>query len=199
MKYFEILSLICDSDTQATVDFSNLFFDMNIDFLISEEELTEHPVLKNFSAGEFLALSKENEHIILNYFYDGKNSVKSCNRRVQLDFCKDLNRKIAFNLEQDELTDNTLVDRKYRQLLMRAIVYDRVRDNVDPNQVYEQKSHTIYFYLRKWKKYMLETKISYDIKNNSQKITNLDYSLFNNIDKKYQEQLEYICERGVEF
>ena len=85
---------------------------------------------------------------------DGTGTIKSCTKKVKLEFASDLLNKLT-NLTSDKVTslDDDILN--YRQLAMIATRYDLKRDTVNPNYIHEKELYTIHLGLKEINRYLL--------------------------------------------
>lgn len=160
MEYVNILSLVMDSDEITTNGFKSLFHNVTTDMFVDSSMISDEPIVKKVRDNRFLCLYRENGYVVLDYFTGGTGSIKSCTKKIKLEFATEVINKL-FNLQADEicsLADDIL---DYRQLIMIATSYNLQRDKVDPNHIIEQEEYTNYYFLRKNQKnhYYLQSEI----------------------------------------
>lgn len=159
MEYVNILSIIIDSDSSTTKEFSSLFDNVPTQFFADSDMLSDTPIINKTDDGRFVAVSKEDGYVVLEYFVGGKGSFKSCTKKFRIEFVKNLANKLLL-LQPDKPT-NFEDDIAHQQLCMAVNVYDLKRDSVDFNQIIETKKYEVCYYLRKNKKdwYILQSEL----------------------------------------
>lgn len=159
MEYVNVLSIIMDSDNNTTREYASLFDDIPTQFFVDSDMLSDTPIINQTKDGRFIALSKIDDIIVLEYFINGKGSLKSCTKKIKIEFVPELVEKLLL-LQPEKLT-NFAEDTLHHQLCMSATIYDLQRDSVDFNQVIKKKKYTICYYLRKTYKdhYFLQSEI----------------------------------------
>ena len=182
--------MVMDSDTNTTRPFISLLEDVDTQYFVDSSLISDTPITNRTKDGGLIAIYKEDDYIVLDYIFDGTGSVKSCTKKVKLEFATHILAKLN-ELQQDEPT--TLIEDmiEYRQLCMVATVYNLKRDKVDFNQVKEVEQYYVCYFLRKNKqnRYYLqsELKLAKLPKFNNLQVNEL--SLFFDIKPTFQRQL----------
>lgn len=158
MEYIDVLSMIMDSDIKTTREYISLF-SVPTGFFVNCEMLSDEPIINKTKDGRFVSVYQLDDIVVLEYYFGGKGSLKSCTKKKKLEFTPDLIEKLLL-LRPDKPT--TLAsDIHHQQLCMVASVYDLNRDNVDFNQIHKNKKYIVCYYLRKTAKdhYFLQSEL----------------------------------------
>lgn len=200
MEYVDILSMVTDSDRNTTKDFMPLINDIPTDYFPDSSLLSDTAIIKGTRDGFFVAVSKEDNIIVLKLFSEGTGTQHSCTKKVQLEFVPNLKEKLTF-LQSNKPTNNICNDLKYHQLCMVATVY--TRKAVSKGRVPFRAQYTICYYLRKNNKnqFFLQS----EIRNKQPQIYNNlqvnEFSIFNKIKTYFQKELNktYVSNENIEF
>lgn len=139
--------MVMDSDIKTTKEYISLFNDVPTEFFVNSEMLSDEPIVNKTKDGRFVSMCQLDDIVVLEYFIGGTGPIKSCTKKIKLEFVPDLIEKLLL-LRPDKPT-TIYNDIHHKQLCMVASVYDLKRDNVDFNQVRSNKKHTVCYYLRK--------------------------------------------------
>ena len=187
MEYVNILSMIMDSDTRTTKEYQSLFNSVPTEYFADSSLISDEPIVNKTKDGRYICLYKEDDSLVLDYLTDGTGTLKSCTKKVKLEFARDLLSKLT-NLASDKITSLEDDILNYRQLVMIATRYDLKRDTVNPNYIHEKELYTIYYFLRKNKenRYYLHSEIwpSKSAKQKNFKLNN--FVFFTNIKPTFQ-------------
>lgn len=206
MRFFNILSIVCESDTQTTSNFNKVYYDIAMDLYIDENKFCEHPITKKINTGEFIVFKMDVDNVVIDYFYDGVDDIKSCRHKTELRFVGDLKDKIQ-KLFATRHIHNSKLNKLFRQTLMTAKTYSITPDKSDTNKFCETLEFKTSYYLRKIKSkndvkpytFFLESRI--DASNFTQmdnNIENVEFLSLHNIHKTYQLLLNDIAQSDLE-
>lgn len=147
MEYIKILSMILDNDKNTTSEYSSIFENVPSQCFVDSKLLSDTPIINPARDGRYISLRKEDGIVVLDYFTGGKGSIKSCTKKAQFEFVRNLSGKL-FNLEPDRFTD-VFNDLYCQQLCMAVTIYNLHKNPLNFNQVIEKPEYTVCYYLRK--------------------------------------------------
>lgn len=161
MEYVNILSLIMDSDTVTTNGFKSLFKDVPTEYFDDSARISDESIMHKTKDDRFICLYRdEQDCIVLDYLTGGTGSIKSCTKKVKLEFSTDATYGIE-NLPNDEICsmEDDMLD--YRKLIMIATTYEHKRDKININYVDEKEQFITYYFIRKNKnnKFYLQSEV----------------------------------------
>ena len=162
MEYVNILSMVCDTDKITTKDLVPLFTSVPTQYFIDSSRLSDEAITNKIDDGSFISVYKDEDLdcVKLEYYYEGKGSLKSCKKKIEIEFISHLLDDLAM-MEVDHPT-NISDDICCSQLCMIVTGFDLKRDPIDYNQVYSNQTYCNGYFLRKNKKgeYILETQVN---------------------------------------
>ena len=162
MEYVNILSMVCDTDKTTTKDLVPLFNSVPTEYFVNSSILSDTHITNKIDDSSFISVYKDEDLdcVKLEYYYNGKGSLKSCKKKVEIEFSSHLLDDLAM-METDHPTSIT-DDICCSQLCMIVSGFDLARDPVDYNQVHSNQTYCNGYFLRKNKKgeYILETQIN---------------------------------------
>ena len=188
MEYVNVLTMVMDTDHKTTKGFSSLFEDVPTEFFVDSNLLSDTQIINKTKDGRYVAVYKNDDNVVfLDYFINGKGSIKSCNQKVQFQFNPEIREELKY-LDPNTLTTS---DNDLDQYIwcMEATVFDLIRDNVDLNHITEKEKYSISYHLRKNTKnhFYLESKIWFNTNkklNNQYQIT--ETSIFHDLAPSFQ-------------
>ncbi len=188
MEYVNILSMVCDTDKTTTKDLVPLFTDVPTQYFVDSSKLSDTRITNRIDDTRFISVYKDEDLdcVKLEYFYEGKGSIKSCKKKIEIEFVSHILEDLAM-MEVDHPTTIS-DDICCSQLCMIVTGFDLKRDPIDYNQVHSNQTYCNGYFLRKNKKneYFLETQINNikpSIKNNFE-INSV--SIFNKLPHHFQ-------------
>lgn len=162
MEYVNILSMVFDTDKITTKDLEPLFTNVPTQYFVDSSRLSDTHITNQIDYRSFISVYKDEDLdcVKLEYYYEGKGSIKSCKKKIEIEFVSHILEDLAM-METDHPTTIS-DDICCSQLCMIVTAFELKRDPIDYNQVHSNQIYCNGYFLRKNQKgeFILETQIN---------------------------------------
>ena len=165
--------MVCDTDKITTKDLVPLFTSVPTQYFVDSRRLSDTHITNKIDDSRFISVYKDEDLdcVKLEYYYNGKGSIKSCKKKIEIEFVSHILEDLAL-IEVNHPTTIT-DDICCSQLCMIVTGFEMKRDPIDYNQVYSNQTYCNGYFLRKNTKgeFIFETQINNirpETKNNCQ-------------------------------